>query len=698
MASISTFRSAPRAQPASRFSSTFAPAGRSASSRSIVPRTKLPSEGIGARTAVAGRRNQLEREGIVPAAKNPNRLARERDSTNGPGGGGSPGTLDHSPPPRRRAPTASTSGNSAGVGWSRQAGRGELAYDGSGFTLDCLQPTVSTFMFSRPPDCDNVTSGRFTLSTEVTCLRTCGASASEKASDKDGAVFAIALGVQSCSPSKMVAISMNTTARAWRLMRLNMGRESVVSEIPDRGIRVNARQELYIEVNGNYISMTANGRPVFTNTLMSQCSLSSPVGLQAKASQIAVHSFHVDALTESAMPPPPAPAKGRSFAGTSAASVADSYANSLSPPDEGPSSGCAVSSPGADATPTPKFQKSPSAPAPAQAARPVTTTSNAGGGKAAAVPAAPKSAYSGDEEPRLVEMIERDIIDTKINLTWDDIASLEDAKRLLKEAVVLPMMFPELFTGIRQPWKGVLLFGPPGTGKTMLAKAVASQAQTTFFNVSAATLTSKMHGESEKMVRTLFSMARHYAPSTVFFDEIDSLMCSRGGHQEHDATRRLKSEMLSQMDGIASHVNPNGLVMVLATTNTPWDLDDALRRRLEKRIYIPLPDVHARQELFKLYLKTVTCSGVVIEDLARRSEGYSGADIYLLCREASMAPMRRVVAAHSPTEMARLKQEGNLQLTVTGEDFTAALANTKPSVSQGDLKRYEDWEKDFASV
>ena len=128
----------------------------------------------------------------------------------------------------------------------------------------------------------------------------------------------------------------------------------------------------------------------------------------------------------------------------------------------------------------------------------------------------------------LIDSIEHDIVEGKVNVSWESIAGLSEAKHLLQEAVVLPLWMPEYFTGIRRPWKGVMMFGPPGTGKTMLAKAVAAECNTTFFNVSASTLASKWHGQSEKLVRILFQMARYYAPSTIFFDEIDAKMAHHG--------------------------------------------------------------------------------------------------------------------------------------------------------------------------
>lgn len=189
---------------------------------------------------------------------------------------------------------------------------------------------------------------------------------------------------------------------------------------------------------------------------------------------------------------------------------------------------------------------------------------------------------------------------------WDDVAGLDIAKKALKEAVVYPFLRPDLFMGLREPARGMLLFGPPGTGKTMLARAVATESKSTFFAISASSLTSKWLGESEKLVRALFTLAKALAPSIIFVDEIDSLLSSRGGATEHESTRRVKTEFLIQWSDLQraaagkaqtdkeKQEGDASRVLVLAATNLPWAIDEAARRRFVRRQYIPLPEGHVR--------------------------------------------------------------------------------------------------------
>ena len=313
-------------------------------------------------------------------------------------------------------------------------------------------------------------------------------------------------------------------------------------------------------------------------------------------------------------------------------------------------------------------------------------------------------------DSELIAAIERDCVERTPETKWEDIAGLEQAKQLLEEAVVLPLLMPEFFQGIRRPWRGVLCFGPPGTGKTMLAKAVATQCRSTFFNVSASTMASKYRGDSEKLVRLLFEMARFYAPSTIFFDEIDALGSKRGEATEHEASRRVKAELLVQMDGVSGGEG-GGRVTVLAATNRPWDLDEALRRRLEKRIYIPLPEPAGRRQLFTVCLQGVALADDVnFDELVSMTEGYSGADIASVCRDAAMMGLRARIRAVRQAAGGGVGGVGALgggldglkaevgAVPVSGQDFREALSNVQKSVSGDDLAKFAAWMREFGST
>lgn len=308
-------------------------------------------------------------------------------------------------------------------------------------------------------------------------------------------------------------------------------------------------------------------------------------------------------------------------------------------------------------------------------------------------------------DEQLIMMLEKEVIDKNPNVSFDDIAALDDAKQVIQETVLLPLMMPEYFTGIRKPRKGVLLFGPPGTGKTMLAKAVASKGKTTFFNVHASSLASKWKGESEKLVRILFEMARFYAPTTIFIDEIDSLATARSDG-ECESSRKVKTELLVQIDGAAAGSElkegekPKNVIL-LGATNLPWDLDSAIIRRLDKRIYIPLPDKVARKRLFEIMLKNVQVEeGIDWDSLVKKTEMYSGDDINNLCRDAAMMPLRRkLLKGGVKDQMSNIEEmQAELKNTpVSMQDFTDALAICKPTNTKDKLGKYKEWMDTFGS-
>ncbi|KAK8612866.1 hypothetical protein V6N13_092970 [Hibiscus sabdariffa] len=305
-------------------------------------------------------------------------------------------------------------------------------------------------------------------------------------------------------------------------------------------------------------------------------------------------------------------------------------------------------------------------------------------------------AFESAEMRALGESLSRDIVRGNPDVKWESIKGLENAKRLLKEAVVMPIKYPKYFTGLLSPWKGILLFGPPGTGKTMLAKAVATECNTTFFNISASSVVSKWRGDSEKLIKVLFDLARHHAPSTIFLDEIDAIISQRGGEgrSEHEASRRLKTELLIQMDGLT---RSDELVFVLAATNLPWELDAAMLRRLEKRILVPLPEPEARRAMFEELLPQLDGEEALPYDiLVERSEGYSGSDIRLLCKEAAMQPLRRLMTVLEDKQEVVPEDELPKVGPVTPDDIETALRNTRPSAHLH-AHRYEKFNADYGS-
>ncbi|MFX1391257.1 MAG: AAA family ATPase [Promethearchaeota archaeon] len=295
------------------------------------------------------------------------------------------------------------------------------------------------------------------------------------------------------------------------------------------------------------------------------------------------------------------------------------------------------------------------------------------------------------EEQELIDTISGTIVTESPNVKWSDIAGLENVKQALREAIVLPIAKPELFTGARRPWSGILLFGPPGCGKTLLARAAATECKATFFSASSADLLSKWLGESEKLISSLFKVARLKAPSLIFMDEIDSVATKRGEGSESGGERRVKTQLLSEIQGLKStHDKP---LLVLGATNRPWDIDNAMLSRFEKRVHVPLPDMKARAGIFKIHTEGVN-SALTDEDfveLAVRSEGYSGRDIANVCREVIMLPVREL-------DMGGLLENSDKEVKVrdiTLKDFKKSLKKVKPMTTERLMKQYNEWAEEF---
>ncbi|MBB5253054.1 CDC48 family AAA ATPase [Sulfurisphaera ohwakuensis] len=290
---------------------------------------------------------------------------------------------------------------------------------------------------------------------------------------------------------------------------------------------------------------------------------------------------------------------------------------------------------------------------------------------------------------------------------WNDIGGLEEVKQQLREAVEWPLRFSELFnrSGITPP-KGILLFGPPGTGKTMLAKAVATESGANFIAVRGPEILSKWVGESEKAIREIFRKARQAAPTVIFFDEIDAIAPMRGLTTDSGVTERIVNQLLAEMDGIV----PLNKVVVIAATNRPDILDPALLRpgRFDRLIYVPPPDKRARAEILKVHTRNVPLAeDITLDELAEKTEGYTGADIEALVREATINAMRKIFndcdkkakdQCQSNVDCYNSKMRdcmNNAKVVVTKEDFNKALEVVKPSLTAADIQRYERLAKEL---
>jgi transitional endoplasmic reticulum ATPase len=259
---------------------------------------------------------------------------------------------------------------------------------------------------------------------------------------------------------------------------------------------------------------------------------------------------------------------------------------------------------------------------------------------------------------------------------WEDIGGLDEVKQELKEAVEWPLKTPEVFQrlGIKPP-KGIMIYGPPGCGKTLLARGVATESEANFITIKGPEVFSKWVGESEKAIREVFRKARMAAPAVIFFDEIDSLAPRRGaGFSDSGVSERVISQLLTEMDGITTLVD----IVIIAATNRPDMVDPAVLRpgRFDRLIYVPEPDEKSRLQIFKIYTKGMPLAkDVNLDQLTTMTKNYSGADIEGLCRESAMLALRKEINARE----------------VTMKNFEEALKRTGPSVTPD----MEKWYKSF---
>lgn len=286
----------------------------------------------------------------------------------------------------------------------------------------------------------------------------------------------------------------------------------------------------------------------------------------------------------------------------------------------------------------------------------------------------------------VAEQIIKEVIPKNLGITWRDCVGLENAITIIKECIILPITHPQLFYGTLTPFKGLLLYGPAGTGKTLLAKALACEQPLPVFNVTCSSYVSKWRGESEKLLKTLFDVAKLYAPSIIFIDEIDAFVSTTHDNQ-HEASVRFKSELLVHLDGV---LNGDQQVFIFGITNSPWRLDSALLRRFERRVLIDVPNINVRKEMFQYYFLKSGYEFLQndLDKMAAITENYTGCEIKVVCKEVMMGLVR---------ELLGVKNGGQLRRPGVN-DVIKAVGKVKSSLTEGLLKKYREWNESFGCL